>query len=724
MQDVIEVEDRFYILAESQLAEGRTLTLKHGETFGVFNVLGDVEVVGHHEAQGVFCNGMRHLSRLQTRINGMRPLVLSSRVTTDNTRLIVDLTNPDMAEPGRMKLNRGTLHMLRSRSIWNDACFERITVTNFALHAVDVTISIAFEADFTDIFEVRGTEREKHGTRRDPEIEHGDNCGVVLAYDGLDGVERRTRVDCRPAPDGLSESELHFHMTLAPHERKRLHVTFRFEPSGEVPSAQYDENRRRIRESVREFHQASCMIDSSHEQLTAWLERSYADVRMLMTHTEEGPYPYAGVPWFSCPFGRDGIITALEMVWVKPSLARGVLAYLARTQAGEDDPARDAEPGKILHERRTNEMAATGEVPFGRYYGSVDSTPLFVALAGAYHRTTGDTPFLERIWPNIERALRWIDEFGDHDGDGFVEYKARTREGLVNQGWKDSHDSIFHADGDTPPGPIALCEVQGYVHQARLEAAAMARALGDHDGAQRLERQAAELRRRFNETFWIDELGMYALALDGEKRPCRVRTSNAGHCLYSGIADRERAQIICGQLMGRDMFSGWGGRTLARGEARYNPMSYHNGSIWPHDNAIIAAGLSQYGFQDETLRLFEAWLDAAIHLELHRLPELFCGFRRRQGKGPTAYPVACNPQAWASGAVFMLLGACLGLSVDGQAKRVYVNRPRLPRSVGEVRMQGLRAGDGSIDVTFRRERTDVGVIVRRKRRGVDVVVLK
>jgi glycogen debranching enzyme len=411
------------------------------------------------------------------------------------------------------------------------------------------------------------------------------------------------------------------------------------------------------------------------------------------------------------------------MLWVNPRIARGVLEYLAATQADQVDEAQDAEPGKILHETRSSEMARLGEVPFGRYYGSIDATPLFVILAGAYFQRTGDHGFLTKLWPHVSRALAWIDRYGDRDGDGFVEYARHSPVGLIHQGWKDSKDAVFHADGSLAEPPIALCEVQAYVYEARLSAARMADALADLRHAEQLRSQAERLRAAFEERFWCDDESIYALALDGHKQPCRVRTSNAGHCLFGGIAAPHRARRVAETLVGPDMFSGWGIRTVAAGESRYNPMSYHNGSIWPHDVGIAAAGFSRYGYDDLIGTPFEALFDASMHVDGHRLPELFCGFHRRSGEGPTLYPVACSPQAWSSGVVFHLLQSCLRMSVDTQKQELSIDRPILPAFLTSLRFLNLELPFGEIDLQFEHDALDVPVTVLRQRGEFEVRVI-
>ncbi len=721
MEEIISVNDQFYILASSSMADDRTRVLKHGETFGVFDRYGDIQPVGRG-TQGVFHQGTRFLSRQEVFLNNDRPMLLSSTVKEDNALLAVDLTNPDLYRDGRIAIPRGSVHVFRSRFLWNGVSYERFRLSNYSLAPVKMTLSIRFEADFADIFEVRGKKRERKG-RMLPNVLRKDL--LVLRYEGLDEVTREARIQFAPEPLEITASQATFGIELEPKGEISVAVMVACDVADSRRTfLSYDAAMAEAGLAFGAEQTEDCTIQTSNAQFNEWWNRSGLDVRMMVTDTSEGPYPYAGVPWFSTPFGRDGVITALECLWIRPELARGVLAYLASTQAKEVNPAQDAEPGKILHETRKGEMAALNEIPFGLYYGSVDSTPLFVMLAGAYYERTADLAFIQSIWANLEAALTWMDTFGDPDRDGFVEYVRKSPTGLDNQGWKDSHDSISHADGSLAEGPIALCEVQGYVYDAKVQASKLAEALGYVDRASQLRRQARSLKERFDDAFWCEESSTYALALDGQKRPCEVRTSNAGHCLYTGIASEERARRVAETLMSDELFSGWGVRTLADSERRYNPMSYHNGSIWPHDNAMIAVGLARYGLKSGVEKIMTGMFEVSLVLDFHRLPELFCGFVRRPGQGLTRYPVACNPQAWAAGSAFMVLQACLGLSILASEQKVVFNHPILPEFIDKMQIKNLKVGTASVDLLLRRHDLDVGITVIRRVGKVELVSVK
>ena len=716
----IQVDDKWYVLATFALAAEQPQVLKNDETFAMFDHFGDIAVLAPGQ-EGLYHNDTRYLSHQELTINGARPLYLGSSVEEANSLLVIDLMNPDLAAGGHVALAKGTLHVFRGKLLWKGGCHEHIRLNHHGDEPATVRLDITFEADFVDLFEVRGMQRERRGERLPPEVTANE---VVLPYQGLDGRLRRTRVCFDPAPRSIDANRATFELRLDPGQEHHLYCTVTCECQGEPvpPPLGYPQALRENNAARSHGQGARCAVTTSNPLVNLWLDRSVSDLAMLTTELPTGPYPFAGVPWYSTTFGRDGILTALEYLWVDPSLARGVLAFLASTQATTVDTARDAEPGKILHEARASEMAATGEIPFGRYYGTVDATPLFLVLAAAYWERTGDTAFARSIWPNILAALQWIAQYGDLDGDGFVEYARKSKDGLTQQGWKDSQDSVFHADGQLAEAPIALCEVQGYVYRGKKMVARMAQALGEARLAEQLAREAQALASRFQAAFWCEDLGTYALALDGHKKPCRVLASNAGHCLWSGIVAPEHADRVIDGLVGPRFFSGWGVRTIAQGEPRYNPMSYHNGSIWPHDNALAAAGMARYGRNDAAGQLLASLFEASLQFDLHRLPELFCGFPRRSGAGPTLYPVACAPQAWAAAAPFAMLQASLGLELRAESSEIFLRTPQLPPFIDWLRIDRLGLPGADCDLLLSRHVRSVGVEVLRKEAGVRVSV--
>ena len=721
MEDVDHRTDQCSIVASSSLTEEHIEVLKQGDTFGLFDRYGDIHSL-RTGSQGLYHEGTRFLSHFELTLNGERLLLLSSTVKEKNFLLNVDLTNPDMTYEGQGEVARGALRLSRARFLWQGRCFERLRVYNYSLLPVPVRLSFSVDADFADLFEVRGKVRSRRG-RRVETVTYKD--GISLGYEGLDRVDRWVTVRCAPAPTTVLPGKIHCDTLLPAGEVVQWELTISCEVDRRIRCAlSYESGLVAVERALHAAKADDCLIVTSNEQFNVWLNRSLADLHMMVSDTPDGPYPFAGVPWFSTPFGRDGLITAFEFLWVNPTIARGVLAFLAATQAREVVPEQDAEIGKILHETRKGEMAALNEIPFGRYYGSIDATPLFIMLAGAYYERTGDQAFIAQIWPNIERALQWIDHAGDLDGDGFVEYSRRSKDGLVHQGWKDSQDAVFHADGRSAEGPIALCEVQGYVFAAKRRAAQLALALGHTEQARRLLKEADKLRTQFERRFWCNDLSSYALALDGSKQPCRVKTSNAGHCLWTGIADYKHGMRTAKILVGGDMFNGWGVRTVAASEVRYNPMAYHNGSVWPHDNALIAAGMASYGFKQGALKILSGLFDASQFLELHRLPELFCGFSRRSGEGPTLYPVACSPQTWSSVAVFLLLQSCLGLRIDAPHACLTFSQPVLPPFLEHIEIKNLRIGDATVDLSLEGHAKDVGINILRREGRVEIVVTK
>ena len=711
-----ETPEPFSVSAAVSLQERRYRTIKSGDTFGVFDHGGDIlSVPGGTD--GLYHRDTRHLSRFELTLGGVQPLLLSSTLGADNVMLTSDLSNASMSDLGAAALEQGVIHVQRSLFLGDAACHGRIAVRNFGFTRHRVRLELRFEADFADLFEVRGMHRERRGDRLPPALTPG---GVTLSYRGLDALVRTTRLAFEPAPQAVSNSGAVFELDLEPGERAGvfLDIAFGSEPSVHRPRAAflaaYVHAKRRLRASAAR----AATVSAPHEAFEQAMCRSASDLRMLVTAKPTGPYPYAGIPWFSTAFGRDALITALLTLALDPALALGVLRFLAQEQATTFDPASEAEPGKILHEMRGGEMAALREVPFRRYYGSVDSTPLFVMLAGAYLDRTGDLPSLQALWPHLDLALGWMDRRAD--AQGFVRYQRSTEDGLANQGWKDSYDSISHADGSLARGAIALCEVQAYVYAARRAGAAIARRLG-LDTAAALDARAEHLRQAFEARFWCERLGTYALALDGDGRQCQVRSSNAGHVLLTGIATPERACQVARGLLHARMFSGWGIRTLAADEARYNPMSYHNGSIWPHDNALIALGMARLGLRAETARLFEGMEASADAMDLKRLPELFCGFPRRPGQGPTSYPVACSPQAWAAATLPAFVQASLGLSFDPAARAVRFDRPDLPGFLDGLTLRRLSLGGARVSVLVSRTPGEVSVSVIERDGDIHVV---
>ncbi|CAL76254.1 conserved hypothetical protein [Bradyrhizobium sp. ORS 278] len=708
-------EQPFYIPMTGPAARPRR-SLKHDDTFIVLDGHGDIGASAGGP-DGLFNADTRYLARLELTLAEVQPLLLGSSLRDDNSGLTIDLTNPDIYHQGRLVLPKDMLHIVRTIFLWRGTFYQRIGVQNHGDRRASFDLKLTFDNDFADLFEVRGSVRKRRGTGSARLMGPSD---VMLDYRGLDNVTRTTALHFDPRPVRLAVDVASYHFDLEPQQSTSLFIAVTCNAAAGQQPGRFFRSLLAHRREMRRCTHGATTIETSNDILNEVLCQAAADLNILMTDTPEGRYPYAGIPWYSTTFGRDGLITAMQMLWVDPRIARGVLRRLARHQAREADPLADAEPGKILHEMRGGEMAALREVPFACYYGSVDSTPLFVLLAGLYVERTGDLDTLKELWPAIELALSWIDGPGDPDRDGFVEYQRASEQGLANQGWKDSYDAVFHADGQLAEGNIALAEVQGYVFAGKQLAARCARRLGKADLADRLDAEAAALAKRFEDAFWCEELTTYALALDGNKQPCRVRTSNAGQLLFSGMVREDRARKVAADLLRPHFFSGWGIRTVALGEARYNPMSYHDGSIWPHDNALITLGLSRYGLKHAVEEVFKGLFEAAAYMDLRRLPELFCGFRREKHRGPTLYPVACAPQAWASATPFTLLEAALGLEFDAARGEIRLRNPRLPAFLDWVVLRDLRLGHSTIDLRLRRHGEDVSMEVLRRRGQIQV----
>jgi glycogen debranching enzyme len=665
---------------------------------------------------GLYHLDTRHLSVYDFSFADARPVVLLSTAELGFSEEQM-LTNPAMpCLQGRI-LPRGTIEARRQR-VMEDVLEETLSVTNYNIFPIEIDVVYTLDADFADIFEVRGSKRKKRGQILPPRIEDGT---MIFAYEGLDGHRRETLISFSQPPFSTNEGRVTFRLSLG--HRESTTIRLLVATDGRSKAARGMERLVAIPSRYRQWMESSAQVGTNNEFFNALLERSFTDLRMLWNQEDDGGYLAAGTPWYDTLFGRDSAIASVQMLAYKPEIARHSLKMLARWQGKKSHAWQDEEPGKILHEWRQDEMTAAGELPFSPYYGSVDSTPLFLLLAGEYYAWTADLEVLRELEPNLRAALHWIDALADIDGDGYIEYKARSAAGLVNQGWKDSPDAITNADGTLAKPPIALVEVQGYVYAAKKKLAPVFAALGDQELAQQLSRQAAQLKRRFNRDFWLEESNFLALALDGDNHQVATITSNPGHALWAGIVQRRLAEPVVDVLMRNDMFSGWGIRTLSAASNRFNPLGYHLGTVWPHDNSIIAMGFKKYGFEDELNEVATALFDAARSFPYYRLPELYAGSARSIQHTPVPYPVACRPQAWAAGSFPLILQAILGLAPSAPQGELLIVRPRLPYWLDNVQVRNLRVGRGSADLLFSRRgaRTRVEVLTVRGRLNVSVV---
>jgi glycogen debranching enzyme len=703
-------------------AHEELLVIKEGELFLCARTDGDV-AAPRVSGEGFYAHDTRYLSEIRLQVGGAAPVALSYAAVDD--RAIVDSTNASLARETLAPVAQQSLSISRELMIASGRLYYLVRVLSFLREAVSTSVSLALAADFADIFEVRGgPRREARGHTLAPKR---TERGLVLAYVGEDETFREAVIGLDPQPGRVELDagcvSAHWEVTLMPGVAVTVLMTA--EPS----IAGSRRPRRRIQTAASELERAGSQwesrctrITSDNELFAGLTATSSRDLRALVMPAPGGHILSAGIPWYVAPFGRDALLSSSEAMLLNPDLARDALRVLAKLQALADDPWRDAEPGKIMHELRVGELARTGIVPHTPYYGTVDATPLFLMCAADYHAWTGDLETMRMLRSAFDAALRWIDEFGDRDGDGFIEYERRSPAGLRNQGWKDSHDSVVHADGSLAEGPIALVEAQGYVYRAKLTIAEVYAALGDTDTAQRLRSEAARLREAFNEAFWNAQEGTFALALDGRKRQVASVTSNPGHCLHCGIVEPHKAAAVAERLMAGDMFGGWGVRTLSSANPAYNPMSYHNGSVWPHDNAIIAAGLKRYGHDGAVRQIADALFDVATSARDFRLPELYCGFARSERAAVVAYPVACIPQAWAAAAPFLLLQTMLGVSPDAPGRALRIERPLLPDWLERIRLERLRVGDASVTLDFKRDGRVTGFALLEQHGELDVTM--
>lgn len=683
------------------------LVIRERDLFLLTDEAGEVPE-GNINGYGLYFGDTRYLSTFEFSLFENKSMVLLSTAELGFSSEHV-LTNYTMTDLDGRTIPRATVQVHRTRVV-EDALEETLQIDNFNDFPVHLDLRFRLGADFADIFLVRGFPPERQREVVHPAV--WGPSGLRISYKGTDDRGRETVVEFTPKPASVetngATAQVTFRELLAPREHRVLRIVVAADGRVDVPrgvsrfavvSQEYDKWKR---ESTR--------IETDNDFFDTVLERSLSDIRMLWNHSSPEGYPAAGTPWYDTLFGRDTAIVGLQTLCLKPSIARDCLVALARWQGKELDAWRDEEPGKILHELRVGEMTQSGALPFSPYYGSIDSTPLFLLLAGEYFQWTNDLGLLSQIEPNLRAGLRWLKEYGDTNGDGFLDYEKRSSKGLVNQGWKDSWDALMHADGSPLAPPVTLVEVQAYVYMALDRLAPVFAALGDAETARDLLQQARVLQERFNREMWTAD-GFFALALDGEGHQAASIASNAGQALWGGIATGDKALVVVRRLMEPDMFSGWGIRTLSTASPCYNPQGYHVGTVWPHDNSIIAMGFKRYGFEGELNQLVTGLFDAAKAFPYYRLPELFGGMARSAHHSPVPYPVACRPQAWAAGAFPLMTQAMLGLCPDAPNGRLRIVRPILPDWLRRVRVRGLRVGDGAVDLFFERQASRMNVAI-------------
>lgn len=706
-----------YIMSGSRAAR---LVLKEGELFLYTNQAGHA-TGAENSPLGLYARDTRHLSRLELLLGGREPVVLSSTAESGYAA-VIDATNVELRGRDGRTVPQATVHVRRERLL-DEGLHEVVRVRNYHRAAVDVSLDLVFGADFADIFEVRGMRRRRRGRLLPPRA----GAGVLtFAYLGLDDARRETVVRFDPAPESIREGRARFRLRLAPGERALVHVRVEVVGPGiEVaPAGDAGERLARLRRDHEEWQAGATGIYTDNEQFDHVLQRAQRDLRLLTEETAWGRAPVAGLPWFAAPFGRDLCFVGLETLLFDLRLGAAAVRLLAARQGRADSAFREEEPGKIMHELRRGELAALRSIPQTPYYGAVDATPLWLLLLCEHTMWTGDLDAFEELGPCVDAALAWLARDGDPDGDGFVEYRRRSRAGLAHQGWRDAADAVVHSDGTPAGGPIALAEVQAYVYYAKRRLAALYGRLGDVERSERMASEARELKRRFNERFWVEEAGFLAMALDGEKRPVTTPCSTAGHCLWSRIVADELVPLVARRLMSAEFFSGWGLRTLSRHAKAYNPMSFYNGGVWPFDTAIATSALKKLGYDQESNRLARGLFDAALGYDLARLPELFCGFTRHQSERPVAFPMACSPFAMSSGALLLVLQAMLGIYAQAEENIVYVHNPVLPGWLRDVTLTNLHIGHTTMHLRFRREGGRTTFSVRDKQGPGRIVIVE
>lgn len=718
------------------------LVVSDNHTFMISAHDGDIPV--DDTPLGLYFYDTRHLSGFQVRLNN-QPLELLASNDEHVYRAVFLLTN-GLSGSAEHALDRQTIAIRRERVVYG-AIVERLVITNHNRAPVECDLTVELAADFADMFLVRGFASGPRGSIEPVEYQ-GDRLQFV--YRGADGITRTTEI-CpsilpdtvdildaempRPSPGPQGEgarrlrqlpaparAQMHWRIALAPHAEWALELAIT--PSNEQQAGEtivsFEEASSRVHASYQAWDEAAAQVVTDHPGFNQLLQRSSRDLRALTAQFSDLIMPLAGIPWFAVPFGRDSLIASFQALWFQPDLARGTLRYLAAHQGTQDNPWRDEQPGKILHEMRFGELANTNSVPFNPYYGSIDATLLFLMLFATTVRWTGDTNLYHELLPAALRAIDWLDLYADSDGDGYIAFEPRSTAGLRIQGWKDSRDSVLHPDGTLAEPPLALVEVQAYAYAARTWMADLLEQMGESSRAAELRAGAAALKERFNTDFWLAEEGFYAQAIEIGKGPVHEITSNPGHALLCDLLPPERAAQIAARLTAPDMLSSWGVRTRSAADPNYNPMSYHNGSVWPHDNSLIVWGLARSGFRDEANEIAGRLIEAAAYFPLHRLPELLCGYDREPGtfEGPIPYPVSCRPQAWAAGTGLLILRSILGLDVDALTGTLHL-APHLLPWLSWVEVRNLRIGERRVH--FRATRDGVEIVSND---GVEVRVAR
>lgn len=674
----------------------------------------------HPYGLGLYTKDTRFLSKLDVKINGEEPILLHSDAA-ENYMATILLTNPHMEKDGELILWRESVEIKRTRFIYNDVFYETLTVKNYFPKSVSFDLSVHMDVDFADMFIVRGFQNGDIGKRTGQTV---DGKSLTFHYEGADNLARRTFIewDQEAKSTDPESGAVQFNVELA-HEEEHT-ITLKIQPQhGEqvadsilTASKALEE----LKKSYNSWNKDITKVKTDCLPLQRLVDRGLGDLRVLLTDLGYGKFPVAGLPWFGVPFGRDSLIAALQMLAFQPEVAKGTLYTMASKQGTKVDPWRDEQPGKIMHEIRFGELATTEQIPFTPYYGTIDATPLFLILLTEYVKWTGDLQVVKDLETNIEAALIWIDQYGDRDGDLFVEYHQEASKGIANQGWKDSGDSIVHRNGDYATTPIALSEVQGYVFQAKMGLAAIYDKLGKTDKAEALKVQSQKLKFKFDEEFWMEDVNYYAIALDRDKQQVGTITSNPGHVLFSEMLDEEKAKAVIETIISPKMFSGFGIRTMGTGEAGYNPMSYHDGSIWPHDNSMVLLGMSKIKEQESANVVIEGLIEAAAHFEYDRLPELFCGYDRSVGKA-VKYPVACSPQAWAAGTPLVIVQTILGLFPDALEEKIVLS-PVFPNGMDLLEVEKVKIGKGHLSVTaVRNSNGNVELTIKENTTGYEVV---